>query len=196
MNRFSNAADQEDACLNGKFTGSTDGESTCKWTACANVGYCVDTRDIEYFDEMSAWEADAKEQRSLLSIDNEELHADSNHGWGNGRPVPTPRPTNPPKTPRPTTWTPPKTPRPTKNVTPRPTKGPKTPRPTVWNPPKTPRPTKGEKTPKPTKNKTPKPTRGEKTPKPTKNKTPKPTKIKTPRPTKDTTPRPTKDKTP
>merc|ERR1719208_143842 len=146
MNRFSNPSDQEDACLNGRFTGQTNGVSTCKWTQCSDVGYCVDSRDADYFDEMSAWEANEHQQRSLLSIDRDELNA----AWGNSKPTnppKTPRPTNPPKTPRPTSWTAPKTPKPT-------------------NPPKTPKPTN---TPKPTPNrvKTPKPTNPPKTPKPT-----------------------------
>merc|ERR1719245_1303127 len=88
MNRFNKPSDQEDACLNGKFTGTTNGVSTCKWTECTNVGYCVDTRDVEYFEEMSA------QQRSLLSAEPKVLNA----AWGN------PKPTHPPKTPRPTVW--------------------------------------------------------------------------------------------
>merc|ERR1719145_28103 len=157
MNRFSDPAAQESACLTGKFTGQTNGVDTCKWTECSNVGYCVDTRDADYFDEMSAWEAN--QQRSLLSVDRDELNA----AWGN--PKRTPKPTKEPKTPRPTAWKAPKTPKPTNP--PKPTKGPKTPRPT--NPPK---PTKGPKTPRPTNPphlKTPRPTewKAPKTPKPT-----------------------------
>merc|ERR1712113_725496 len=136
------------------------GVSTCKWTECTNVGYCVDTRDSVYFDEMSA------QQRSLLSAEPKVLNA----AWGN------PKPTHPPKTPRPTVWKAP--------PTPRPTNPPKTPKPTAWKAPKTPKPTN------PPKNKTPRPTYPRvKTPKPTnppKNKTPKPTnppKNKTPKPT-------------
>merc|ERR1712154_140082 len=170
MNRYTDASDQEYACLNGKSTGMHDGVNVCKWTACTNVGYCVDERDFDYFDEITAWNAE-----------QDGVEDDASHGWGNPKPNPTPRPTSPPKTPKPTM--PPKTPRPTKEVTPRPTKEKKTPKPTVWSPPKTPRPTKGEKTPRPTK--------GEKTPKPTKDRTPKPTMVKTPRPTMVKTPRPT-----
>merc|ERR1719203_2141507 len=109
MNRFSSASDQEDACLNGRFTGTTDGEATCKWTECSNVGYCVDTRDVEYFEEMKA-------QRSLLSVNIDREEVDSDFSWGNGKPTnppKTPQPTNPPKTPRPTAWVAPKTPKPT-----------------------------------------------------------------------------------
>ena len=183
MNRFSDPADQREECLNGKYTGMTDGMNTCEWGPCEDVGYCVDEKDSEYFDEMAAWEAEASERRSLLSIDSAALHA---NGWGNGRPMPTPRPTKTPKTPRPTMWkapptprptntpkptNPPKTPRPT--MTPKPTNPPKTPKPTVWKAPPTPRPTKTPKTPRPTMIKTPRPT-----------KTPKPTMVKTPRPTK------------
>merc|ERR1712130_987799 len=43
MNKYSYAADQEYACLND--AGMTKGVATCKWTACDNVGYCVDERD-------------------------------------------------------------------------------------------------------------------------------------------------------
>merc|ERR1712176_682861 len=162
---------------------------------------------------MGAWEANEQQQqqqRSLLSIDRDELNA----AWGNPKPThppKTPKPTNPPKTPRPTEWKTPPTPRPTNPPkTPKPTKAPKTPKPT--NPPKnktprptdTPRPTRGiVKTPRPTnppKDKTPRPTewKAPKTPKPTyppKNKTPKPTvwkAPKTPRPTNPPkTPKPT-----
>merc|ERR1719361_1319084 len=119
MNKYSYEADQEYACLND--AGMTKGVATCKWTKCANVGYCIDERDFDYFDEISAW-----------NEEQEDVQEDG--GWGSPK---TPKPTSPPKTPRPTTWTapktpkptsPPKTPRPTKNVTPRPTKGEKTPR--------------------------------------------------------------------
>merc|ERR1712154_5375 len=165
MNRYTDASDQEYACLNGKSTGMHDGVNVCKWTACTNVGYCVDERDFDYFDEITAW--------------NEEQDVEQD-GWGNPKPNPTPRPTNPPKTPRPTVWSPPKTPKPTNP--------PKTPKPT--SPPKTPKPTMPPKTPKPTVWKAPK------TPRPTRNITPRPTKYVTPRPTKNKTPRPTRDQTP
>merc|ERR1712228_882039 len=130
MNTFREASDQEFACLNGKDTGMTRGENTCKWVACENVGYCVRSEDSDYFDEMLVWEAN--ERRSLM----EDVTAYA--GWGNGRPIPTPRPTNPPKTPRPTQWKAPKTPRPTqfREKTPKPTKPPKTPKPTQWRAPK------------------------------------------------------------
>ena len=187
MNRY-DESEQEYQCLNGKAMGKVGGVDRCKYAPCEDVGYCVDSKDSDFFDEMTVWEANENERRrSLLSIDQAALHAD---GWGNGKPIPTPRPTNPPKTPRPTQWkaqpTPrptmgkaPKTPRPTN--TQKPTNPPKTPKPTVWktpkptNPPKTPKPTvwKAPKTPKPTQWKAPK------TPKPTN-----PPKIKTPRPTK------------
>merc|ERR1712048_303252 len=103
MDRFNDPSQQEDACLNGKFTGTTNGKNTCKWTMCSNVGYCVDSRDSDFFDEMTAWEAnEQQQQRSLLSIDRDELNA----AWGN------PKPTHPPKTPRPSAWKPSPTPRP------------------------------------------------------------------------------------
>merc|ERR1711933_11704 len=121
------------------------------------MGYCVDTRDADYFDEMSAWEAN--QQRSLLSVNRDELNA----AWGN--PKRTPKPTKEPKTPRPTAWKAPKTPKPThppKVKTPKPTN---TPKPT-YNRVKTPRPSK---TTRPPKVKTPRPTEWEApaTPRPT-----------------------------
>ena len=65
MNRFSDPADQKHECLNGDYTGKSNGEDTCKWTPCNDVGYCVDSRDAEYFNEMvSAKEASTR--RSLL----------------------------------------------------------------------------------------------------------------------------------
>merc|ERR1712048_282072 len=223
MNRFDNPSQQEDACLNGKFTGKNDkGENTCKWTECNMVGYCVNARDVEYFGELTV-------RRSLaVEIEREDIEAEG--GWGAPKtPRPTvweapktPKPSNPPKTPRPTEWNAPKTPRPTsikttkikttKAKTPRPTDTPrptkikttnikttkvKTPRPTEWNAPKTPRPT-SDKTPRPTNDKTPRPT-ADRTPKPTMDRTPRPTNDKTPRPTEwnaPKTPRPTMDRTP
>merc|ERR1712048_382087 len=149
MNRFDNPSQQEDACLNGKFTGKNDkGENTCKWTECNMVGYCVNARDVEYFGELTV-------RRSLaVEIEREELEAQDG-GWGT------------PKTPRPTVWEAPKTPKPSHE--------PKTPRPTEWNAPKTPRPTTIKTTKikttmiKTTKAKTPRPTewKAPKTPKPT-----------------------------
>merc|ERR1719410_840991 len=196
MNRFSSASDQEDACLNGKFTGTTNGEPTCKWTECSMVGYCVDTRDVEYFQELKTQQSS---RRLSVDIDREEVESD--WSWGNGKP------TNPPKTPRPTVWKAPKTPKPSNPPkTPRPTNPPvvKTPRPTNTPRPtpikttkvKTPKPTewKAPKTPKPTN--PPKSTKGRKTPRPTDTPRPTPiktTKVKTPRPTN--TPRPTPIKT-
>ena len=193
MNRY-DASEQEYQCLNGKAMGKVGGVDRCKYAPCEDVGYCVDSKDSDFFDEMTAWEANENgDRRSLLSIDQAALHA---NGWGNGKPMPTPRPTKTPKTPRPTVWKAPPTPRPTNTPkptnppkTPKPTvwKAPKTPKPTFWKAPKTPKPTNPPKTPKPTVWKTPKPTKTPKTPKPTQWKTPKPTnppKIKTPRPTK------------
>merc|ERR1719216_551538 len=200
MNTYRDASDQEYYCLEGRDTGMTRGVNTCKWTPCDNVGYCVAYEDSDYYDEMVVWEQSEATSRRLLE-DGDKVSAHY-AGWGNGRPIPTPRPTNPPKTPRPTTWTAPKTPKPTNP--------PKTPKPTVWKAPKTPKPTRNItpkptknktprptfiKTPRPTKDQTPRPTRNTvKTPRPTKDKTPKPTSIKTPRPTKVVTPRPTKNK--
>merc|ERR1712048_1395623 len=163
MNRFDNPSQQEDACLNGKFTGKNDkGENTCKWTECNMVGYCVNARDVEYFGELSV-------RRSLaVEIEREDIEAEG--GWGA------------PKTPRPTVWEAPKTPKPSNP--------PKTPRPTEWKAPKTPKPTSIKTTKiKTTKAKTPRPTD---TPRPTKIKSTniKTTKVKTPRPTD--TPRPTR----
>ena len=93
------------------------GDDLCKWTACADVGYCVDPSDEEYYDDRRMLELDADyappTPKPVVSS-----------GWGTQK---TPKPTNPPKTPRPTEW-----------KTPKPTNPPKTPRPTEW---KTPKPT-------------------------------------------------------
>merc|ERR1719189_2825647 len=139
MNTYRDASDQEYYCLNGRDTGMTKGVNTCKWTKCDNVGYCVASEDSEYYDEMLAWEqSEATSRRLLGEEDVVEAHY---AGWGNGRPIPTPRPTNPPKTPRPTVWSPPKTPKPTNP--------PKTPKPTILKTPKPTNPPKTPRTPKP-----------------------------------------------
>merc|ERR1719415_384969 len=132
------------------------GDYLCQWVSCADVGYCVDPRDDEFYDEELRWE-----QRQMLDAD-----------WGSTKPVKTPRPTvwrapkttRGPKTPKVKTTrvktTKDKTPRPTRafTKTPRPTrikttkyKEPKTPKPTIWRAPKT---TRGPKT---TRDKTPRP---------------------------------------
>ena len=124
----------EDSC-------NSVGDDLCKWTSCADVGYCVDPSDAENYDD----------RRRMLELeaeyDAEYQHAPPtpkptvSSGWGTPK---TPKPTMPPKTPRPTEW-----------VTPKPTNPPKTPRPTEW---KTPKPTNPPKTPKPVMVKTPRPT--------------------------------------
>merc|ERR1719410_36250 len=180
MNTYRLASDQETYCLKPM----TKGVNTCKYTACSSVGYCVNSADSQYYDEMLIWEQSEAASRRLLEEEEEDKVSAQYAGWGNGRPLPTPRPTNPPKTPRPTVWKAPKTPKPTNPPkTPKPTN---TPRPT--GPPKTPRPTP-DRTPRPTRNITPRPTN---TPRPT---GPRPTKpVKTPKPTVtylQPTPRPT-----
>ena len=110
MNTYSSAADQEYYCLEGM----TKGVNTCKYTACEDVGYCVNSADSQYFDEILAWEQDEAASRRLMEDENGEKISAHYAGWGNGKPIATPRPTNPPKTPRPTRW-----------ITPRPTNPPK-----------------------------------------------------------------------
>jgi len=72
-------------------------ERLCIWTACSEVGYCVDPKDETYFDEELEFE-----RRSLMDLEAE-YDADYQHapptpkptmqgGWGN------PKPSNPPKT--------------------------------------------------------------------------------------------------
>ena len=69
MNKYKNAADQKNACLNGDFTGKTNGEYTCKYAPCNDVGYCVDSRDNEYFDEMVAVKEEANARRLMIEAD-------------------------------------------------------------------------------------------------------------------------------
>ena len=98
MNKYRDPADQEFYCLEGKETGRTKGVDTCKWTACSNVGYCVDARDHDYFLEMTEWEKEEAATRRSLSVqlNYDDVRADNHHGntgWGNMAPRPTPRPT-------------------------------------------------------------------------------------------------------
>ena len=79
MNKYKNAADQKEACLNSGFTGKTGGEYTCKYAPCNDVGYCVDSRDNEYFDEMVAVKEEEANARRLM------IEADYGNSGGNGR---------------------------------------------------------------------------------------------------------------
>ena len=99
MNRY-DASEQEYECLNGQAMGKVGGVARCKYAPCEEVGYCVDAKDYDFFEEMTVWEEN--ERRSLMEEDA---------SWGTPK---TARPTYPPKTPRPTQWKAPPTPRPTK----------------------------------------------------------------------------------
>merc|ERR1712178_25123 len=44
-----------------------NGQARCKWTECTNVGYCVDSRDNEFFEEATKWEQ--SERRFLMDKD-------------------------------------------------------------------------------------------------------------------------------
>ena len=128
MNKFADAADQKNECLNGDHTGKINEEYTCKWTPCNDVGYCVDSRDNEYFDEIVnarrvLIEADYGQRDGYDGGNDYSNGDDKGYGNGNGNSYGngggyTPKPTSKPDgegwgTPKPTVWKAPPTPKPT-----------------------------------------------------------------------------------
>ena len=90
MNRY-DESEQEYQCLNGKAMGKVGGVDRCKYAPCEDVGYCVDSRDSDFFDEMTVWEANENERRSLLSVrsvDQEEgRQSEWTNGWAMANPI-------------------------------------------------------------------------------------------------------------